>query len=95
MACVKRIASSWSAIRNYLQLYKDTIDYLYKTEPIAMINLTVHAHFGGRPLISAMLVEILKYMKDFSGVRFLRHDEIARWVLNHVINPNQQVLQSR
>jgi len=75
--------------RNYFEVYKDTFDYLYKTEPIAMINLTIHAHFGGRPLISAMLVEILKYMKGFSGVWFPRHDEIAQWVLNHTINPNQ------
>ncbi len=70
-------------------MYKDTVDYLYRSEPMAMINLTIHGHFGGRPLISAMLVEILKYMKGISGVWFLRHDEIARWVFNHAINPNQ------
>jgi hypothetical protein len=46
-----------------------------------MINLTVHAHFGGRPLMSAMLAEILQYMKGFPGVWFARHDEIAKWVL--------------
>lgn len=76
-------------------MVKDTVDFLYRSEPMAMINLTAHAHFGGRPLISAMLEEILKYMKGYSGVWFLRHDKIARWALNHVINPNQQVLQSR
>ncbi len=70
-------------------MYKDTVDYLYRSESIAMINLTIHGHFGGRPLISAMLVEILKYMKGISGVWFLQHDGIARWVLNHAINPNQ------
>lgn len=70
-------------------MYKDTVDYMYRSELMAMVNITIHAHFGGRPLISAMLVEILKYMKGFSGVWFLRHDEIARWVLNHAINPNQ------
>jgi len=47
-----------------------------------MINLTVHAHFGGRPLISAVVAEALKYMKGFSGVWFARHDEMARWVID-------------
>jgi len=68
--------------RDFYQVYKDTFDFLYRSETAAMINLTVHAHFGGRPLMSAMLAEVLQYMKGFPGVWFARHDEIARWVLN-------------
>lgn len=68
--------------RDFYQVYKDTFDFLYETEPSGMLNLTVHAHFGGRPLMSAMLAEILRYMKGFPGVWFARHDEIARWVLD-------------
>jgi len=45
------------------------------------LNLTVHCHFGGRPLMSAMLHELLRYMKGFSEVWFARHDEVARWTL--------------
>ncbi|MGH7774819.1 MAG: polysaccharide deacetylase family protein [Candidatus Binatia bacterium] len=67
--------------RDFYQVYKDTFDYLYRTETIGMINLTVHAHFGGRPLMSAMLAEVLQYIKGFPGVWFARHDEIARWIL--------------
>ncbi len=67
--------------RDFYQVYKDTFDYLYRTEAMGMINLTVHAHFGGRPLMSAMLTEVLKYMKGFSDVWFARHDEMAKWVL--------------
>ncbi len=67
--------------RDFYQVYKDTFDFIYRTETKGMINLTVHAHFGGRPLMSAMLAEILQYMKGFPGVWFARHDEIARWVL--------------
>jgi peptidoglycan/xylan/chitin deacetylase (PgdA/CDA1 family) len=67
--------------RDFFSVYKDTFDFLYRTEAMAMINLTVHAHFGGRPMMSAMLAEILGYMKGFSGVWFARHDEIARWIL--------------
>jgi len=67
--------------RDFYNAYKDTFDYLYKHEAPSIINLTVHAHFGGRPLMSAMLHELLHYMKGFSGVWFARHDEVARWVL--------------
>jgi peptidoglycan/xylan/chitin deacetylase (PgdA/CDA1 family) len=67
--------------RDFYQVYKDTFDFVYRTEPMGMLNLTVHAHFGGRPMMSAMLAEILRYMKGFPGVWFARHDEIARYVL--------------
>ncbi|HEY6200535.1 MAG TPA: polysaccharide deacetylase, partial [Candidatus Binatia bacterium] len=67
--------------RDFYQVYKDTFDFLYRGEAPAVINLTVHAHFGGRPMMSAMLAEILRYMTGFSGVWFARHDEIARLVL--------------
>ncbi|MFQ5682770.1 MAG: polysaccharide deacetylase family protein [Candidatus Binatia bacterium] len=67
--------------RDFYQVYKDTFDYLFKTGEMGMINLTVHAHFGGRPLMSAILVEVLKYMRSFPGVWFARHDEVAEWML--------------
>jgi peptidoglycan/xylan/chitin deacetylase (PgdA/CDA1 family) len=67
--------------RDFYQVYKDTFDFLYRNEAMGMINLTVHAHFGGRPMMSAMLAKILRYMKGFPGVWFARHDEIARCVL--------------
>jgi peptidoglycan/xylan/chitin deacetylase (PgdA/CDA1 family) len=68
--------------RDFLNVYKDTFDFLYAHERPSMINLTVHAHFGGRPMMSAMLSDLLQYMKGFSEVWFARHDEVARWVLS-------------
>jgi peptidoglycan/xylan/chitin deacetylase (PgdA/CDA1 family) len=70
-----------SSPRDFYNVYKDTFDYLYKHEAPSLINLTVHAHFGGRPLMSAMLHELLRYMKAFPDVWFARHDEVARWTL--------------
>jgi len=70
-----------SSPRDFYNVYKDTFDYLYRHEAPSMINLTVHAHFGGRPLMSAMLHELLNYMKGFPDVWFARHDEVARWTL--------------
>ena len=66
--------------RDFFQVYKDTFDFLYKNERPSLINLTVHAHFGGRPMMSAMLSQLLRYMKGFPEVWFARHDAVARWV---------------
>jgi peptidoglycan/xylan/chitin deacetylase (PgdA/CDA1 family) len=70
-----------SSPRVFHQVYKDTFDFLYRSEQPALINLTFHAHFGGRPMMAAMVAEILRYMKGFPGVWFARHDEVARRVL--------------
>lgn len=67
--------------RDFFDIYKNTFDYLYKHEAPSLINVTVHAHFGGRPLMSAMISELLHYMKGFPEAWFARHDEVARWVL--------------
>lgn len=72
-----------SSPRDFYNVYKDTFDYLHKHEAQSLINLTVHCHFGGRPLMSAMLHELLRYMKGFPDVWFARHDEIARWTLDN------------
>jgi len=64
-----------------LQVYKETFDFLYAQEPMSFLNLTLHAHFGGRPLVASVVDKMLKYMRAFPGVWFVRHDEIARWVM--------------
>jgi peptidoglycan/xylan/chitin deacetylase (PgdA/CDA1 family) len=66
--------------RDWFDVYKDTFDYLYANEPTAFLNITVHCHFGGRPLIAAQIDRILKYIRGFSGVWLVRHDELAEWV---------------
>ena len=71
-----------SSPRDFYNVYKDTFDYLYKHETPSLLNLTMHCHFGGRPMMSAMLSELLHYMQGFPDVWFARHDEVARWVLN-------------
>jgi peptidoglycan/xylan/chitin deacetylase (PgdA/CDA1 family) len=71
-----------SSPRDFYNVYKDTFDYLYRHEVPSLLNLTMHCHFGGRPLMSAMLYELLHYMKGFPDVWFARHDEVARWVLS-------------
>ena len=71
--------------RDWYDVHKDTFDYLYHNEPTSYLNITVHSHFGGRPLISAQIDRILKYVRGFSDVWIVRHDELAKWVLDNKI----------
>jgi peptidoglycan/xylan/chitin deacetylase (PgdA/CDA1 family) len=61
-------------------VYKETFDYLYWREPPALLALSMHCHFGGRPLVSAIMEKILKYMAQYPDVWFASYGEIARWV---------------
>jgi peptidoglycan/xylan/chitin deacetylase (PgdA/CDA1 family) len=72
--------------RDWFDVYKDTFDYLYHNEPTSFLNITVHCHFGGRPLVAAVVDKALKYMRGFPGVWFVRHDELAQFVLDHKID---------
>ena len=67
--------------RDFLDVYIDSFDYLMETGQPEILNLTVHAHFGARPPIAAMVRKILNHMRARGGVWFARHDEVARWVL--------------
>lgn len=71
--------------RDWFEVYKDTFDYLYANEPNSLLNVTVHCHFGGRPLMAAQVDRILKYLRGFPGVWFARHDELAQWVKDNNI----------
>jgi peptidoglycan/xylan/chitin deacetylase (PgdA/CDA1 family) len=71
--------------RDWYDVYQDTFDYLYRNEPTSYLNITVHCHFGGRPLIAAQIDRILKYIRGFSDVWIVRHDELARWVVDNGI----------
>jgi len=71
--------------RDWYDVYKDTFDYLYQNEPAAFLNVTVHCHFGGRPLIAAMVDKIVKYFRGFPDVWMVRHDELAQWVRDNAI----------
>ena len=67
--------------RQYFDTYRDTFDYLYANEPMGLLVLTVHCHFGGRPLMSAVLNRLLRYFSQYPDVWFSRHNELARWAL--------------
>ena len=47
-----------------------TFDYLRQHETIGLQTLVIHTQFGGRPLITAVLTELLKYMQKSRDVWF-------------------------
>lgn len=64
----------------YFDVYKNTFEFLQASEPGALLNLGVHSHFGGRPLMSAMFRKTLAYLKSQQDIWFAQHHEVARWV---------------
>lgn len=65
--------------RDYYDVYKNTFDYLYRDEPMALLPMTVHCHSGGRPFITAVLDEILRYYAQFPDVWFARFRDVAQY----------------
>ena len=67
--------------RDLYDAYKGTFDYLVENEPMSLLVFVIHCQFGGRPLITAALHEVLKYIAQSRNVWFARHDELADWAL--------------
>lgn len=67
---------------DYFDVYKETFDYLYRNEETALLGLSLHCHFGGRPLVSAVLDKLLTYFAQFPDVWFASHADLAQWALD-------------
>jgi len=71
---------------DFYEVYRETFDYLYAHEPMAMLPLAMHSHWGGRPLVAAMLQKILEYYGQYSDVWFARSSEIAQWMIDQKVD---------
>jgi hypothetical protein len=60
---------------------------------MSMLVLTLHCHFGGRPMITSVFEEVVHYFKQQPDVWFARHEELARWALDQ--NVEEHNYQSR
>ncbi len=69
--------------RVLFDVYKDTFDFLYKNEPLALVGMAIHCHAGGRPLVAAVFEDILNYFKGFPGVWFARAIDVAQAVIDN------------
>lgn len=70
-----------SSPRDLYDAHIGSFNYLLKNEPMGLLVLVMHCQFGGRPLITAVMQELLTKMKKTPGVWFARHDELAQWAL--------------
>ncbi len=73
-------------------VYKEAFDYLYLRESPAFLVMSIHCHFGGRPLIAAIFDKILRYMTGHPDVWFASYDEIAQWVLENRLQADPRML---
>ena len=71
----------WLSPLDYENTYRSTFDYLYETEPMALLVVTAHCHLGGRPLYAAALQRVLRHFAGHEGVWFARHRELAAWAM--------------
>lgn len=72
--------------RALFDVYKNTLDYLIENEPMGLMVLVFHCQFGGRPLVSAVIDQILRYISGFPDVWFATHDQLGRWALESAID---------
>ena len=63
--------------RDFFDAYKDAFDYLYEQEPMSLLHIGLHSHTGGRPMIAAAADKLLRYLKEFPEVWFVRHGALA------------------
>jgi allantoinase len=47
---------------------------------MSLLHIGLHSHTGGRPLIAAQIDRLLRHLKQFPEVWFVRHGELARTV---------------
>ena len=79
--------------RDLFDVHRGTFDYLRQHETIGLQTLVIHCQFGGRPLITAVLTELLKYMQKSRDVWFTTHEALADWALKQDVD--EHTYQSR
>jgi allantoinase len=71
-----------SSPQDLWDVYSETFDYLRAHETPGLLALSMHCHFGGRPMVTAVFEKILNYMRKHDDVWFASFGEVARWVLD-------------
>jgi peptidoglycan/xylan/chitin deacetylase (PgdA/CDA1 family) len=64
------------------EVYKETFDYLREKEAPALLVLSMHCHYGGRPLVASVFERIFSYLRRHDDAWFATFGEIARWVMD-------------
>jgi allantoinase len=72
-----------SSPQDLWDVHSETIAYLRANEAPAFHAMSLHCHFGGRPLIAAVFEKIFSALRRHDDVWFASFGEIARWVMDH------------
>jgi peptidoglycan/xylan/chitin deacetylase (PgdA/CDA1 family) len=74
--------------RGYRDVHKDLLDYLLAVPESGILNLTIHAHVGGRPLLATMFDQILQHIQLANDdVWIATHQQIAEHTLRSCAAP--------
>ena len=65
--------------RDYYDAYVETIDYLSAHERLGLVNIAIHGHFGGRPLMSAVFARLIGEIAQREDVWLATYGEIVEW----------------
>ena len=65
--------------RDYYDAYVETIDYLSAHERLGLVNIAIHGHFGGRPLMSAVFARLIDEIAKREDVWLATYGEIVEW----------------
>lgn len=91
---VRYSGSTAMTARAYLQELKDEFDMLYAEgkHRRRMMSISAHDRIAGTPARVKALDDFIQYAKQHTGVKFMRKDNIARWIMkqnNVPTNPAQ------
>lgn len=76
------VRGAMSGPRSYRDVFCDTLDYQLTTPGPEILNITVHAHVGGRPQLATMFSQILAHVRSAgASVWVATHQQAAAWVL--------------
>jgi peptidoglycan/xylan/chitin deacetylase (PgdA/CDA1 family) len=71
-----------SSSQDLWDVHSETIAYLREKEAPAFYAMSIHCHFGGRPLIAAVFEKIFSTLRRHDDIWFASFGEIARWVMD-------------
>ena len=64
---------------DYSDAYDSVIKYTCEHEPLGLINIGMHCHFGGRPLMGGSIDKVLGYLAKTPGIWNTTHAAVATW----------------
>jgi peptidoglycan/xylan/chitin deacetylase (PgdA/CDA1 family) len=63
---------------DYVSAYDGMIRQARTHEPLGLVHVGMHCHFGGRPLMAAAIDEVLTRLK-FPDIWLATHNDVAAW----------------